>query len=101
MQNAPVAEDPNLKIDDAFFNDIGAAYMKEGKVLNDSFNRYLDILSAISDQAVEGGAIHDATKQFAEAANLLKVKISEISALAQKTCNGFITQVDNDDRYLY
>ncbi|MDF7640057.1 hypothetical protein PT279_00355 [Bifidobacterium sp. ESL0784] len=102
---AAAGEDPKLIIVDDFVEKAAKDYGERGDALDKAMKQYLSILDKISSEAIPSGAQHDALVAFASTAKTLyggkSARLKTISDNLNSKCKNFISQVDQDDSFLY
>lgn len=90
-----------LKIDDSYIEDMGSFLETRGTELQEGIESYLLILGKIREEAIKQGATAKALDTFITYASNLKSIVGELGATTKKTCDNFLTEVDEKDQYLF
>lgn len=96
-------DDPNLVIEDAYIQTVGARAKQYGAALDSAMNRYITILGKVAGDGLASGDQHDALEDFISTAKSLyaKGKLKTISETLGSDCDNFVAQIDRDDQFLY
>ncbi len=93
--------DANLIIDDGYVEEVGRLAPFHGRNLEEILDKYVAILSEIEGEAITRGEVSRAVTAYKECVVLLNDKLTAISDNVEKVANGFITDVDAADDYLF
>ena len=90
-----------LKIDDEWCRSAGKFFGDEGQMLQSYLDRYIKILNNINRSAICQGDVAKALKSYIGYASRMKKQIQEISDIAQKETDKFLSSVDDADQYIF
>lgn len=91
----------DIIVDDDYVTQVGGYCSGSGKELEEFFDEYLTTLGEIASQGIKGGAVHEAAVEFSAAAKKLKGLFESISQTGDEMCKSFVTQINEDDQFLY
>ena len=82
-------------------NSAGKFFGDEGQMLQSYLDRYIKILNNINRSAICQGDVAKALKSYIGYASRMKKQIQEISDIAQKETDKFLSSVDDADQYIF
>ena len=90
-----------LIIDDDYVNEMADFLNTRATNLQEGIDRYIQILDNIRRDAIKQGATADALDTFISYAKNLSEVVEELGSSADKTCNAFLTDIDESDEFLF
>lgn len=90
-----------LKIEDEYVTEMGSFFYKNANALEDGLVNYLEIMSAVKEDALMKGDTAEAFGAFTEYAEYLRGKIEALGEAAKSVCCSFLDDVDEKDQYLF
>ncbi|WP_455721610.1 hypothetical protein [Agathobacter sp.] len=90
-----------LKIDDEWCKAAGEFFSEEGQQLQSYLDNYIKILNNINRSAICHGDVAQALENYISYANKMKNQIKEISDIAQRETEKFLSSIDEADQYIF
>lgn len=91
----------NIKIADDELSELASSYAAIGENLNNYIEEYVNALENICKNSIQGGLVYENLSQFTDEAGLLKIVVQELTNDAKSKINNFVSQIDDDDSYIY
>ena len=90
-----------LVIDDDYCSSMADYFYSHGRTLNTMVKDYIAAMEKVRNTAIKEGEAAEALDAYLTYVKKLDEQIKEISAIAKKQVNDFLTQVDSVDQYLF
>lgn len=90
-----------LIIDDDYVEGMAEFLDTRATELQEGINQYIQILDNIRADAIKHGTTADALDTFISYAKNLSEVVEELGSSANKTCNAFLTDIDESDEFLF
>ena len=88
-------------VDDANIRETGRILQQMGETLNDAIYRYCDIMKEVTESAIMNGRTSEAIKAITAYAEKLRDQFDLVGETASRACSGFLSDIDDADKYLY
>lgn len=88
-------------IDDAYCTRMGAYFKAQGETLDQMVVDYLAVIRAVRSEAITKGDVAKSLDIYIDYAKKLQNQIGMVSASAQSQVSGFLSRVDEADKYLF
>lgn len=90
-----------LVIDDEYCENMGSYFYAQGTMLDTMVKNYITALEKVRSDAIKEGEVAKALDVYITYVKKLDEQIKEISVIAKKEVEDFLSQVDNADEYLF
>lgn len=91
----------NLIIDDEYCKAMGAYFTKQGEQIDKLSADYVAILQEVKNKAIVSGDVSKALGAYITYAGKLNKQVGNISTVAKKQIDSFLSKVDAADQYLF
>lgn len=90
-----------LIVDDEYCSKMANYFQKQGEKMDKTISDYISVLISVRDNAICSGETHDALCTYIEYAQKLKGQIKMISKSAKTISEEFVSNVDEEDQFLF
>lgn len=91
----------DLIIDDEYCKAMGAYFAKQGEQIDKLSADYVAILQEVKNKAIVSGDVSKALGTYITYARKLNKQVGNISTVAKKQVDNFLSKVDAADQYLF
>jgi len=91
----------DLKVADSEYEELATACRDYSDKMEQAFDDYISILTVVCQNAISDGDAFKNLQSFRETAQLLSGQFSSVAKAAATFYEGFVSEVDAADDYLY
>ena len=91
----------NLKVADSEYEKLVQVYCNYSDCMENTYNKYIDVLNKVCQNAISDGAVFENLKAFVQTAQLLSGQFATVAKYAATAYSVFVSEVDAADEYIY
>lgn len=90
-----------ITVDDEYIEEMSKYFDDSGKYFEDTLKDYLSLMEDFNKDGISAGATAEAVKAFIETATMLKGYVGEVSETVKSILDGYHSDIDTADSFLY